>query len=91
MLNNDDFIYPCANTHLINQELEETINKFGSFITIMTNKPVSCVTMFIIIQKYPELRDVLVTLTETTWYSVVEYMAHRYPVLNKTKKIKKSE
>ena len=84
----DDFISPCANTHLIHQELEDCMNKFGSFITIMTNKPVSCVTMFLMIQKYPALRHVLVEMAETSWYSIVEYLAYRYPVLNKTKKIR---
>lgn len=86
---NDDFISPCANTQLVNQELEDTINKFGSLVTLLTNKPISCVTMFIMIQKHPELRNSLVEMSETSWYSIVEYMAHRYPVLNKSKKIKK--
>jgi ureidoglycolate hydrolase len=84
----DDFASPCANTHLINRELEETVNKFGSLITLFSNKPVSCVTMFIIIQKHPVLQQALIDLSETSWYDVVEYLAHRYPVLNKTKKIK---
>jgi hypothetical protein len=84
-----DFIFPCANTHIINQELEDTINKFGSFITLISNKPISCVSLFILINKSPELKILLLKLTDTSWYSVVEYMAHRYPVLNKSKKIKK--
>lgn len=86
---NDDFTSPCANSFIVNQELEELVNKFGSFITLVTNKPVSCVTMFILINKYPELRNAMIDMSETTWYSLVEYMAHRYPVLNKSKKIKK--
>lgn len=85
----DDFIAPSANTHVTNQELEDLINKFGSLITLITNKPVSCVTMFIIIQKTPELKKFLIELSETSWFSIVEYMAYRYPVLNKSKKIKK--
>lgn len=84
-----DFVSPCANTHIINQELENTINKFGSFVTLILNKPISCVTLFILINKYPELRNILLKLTDTSWYSIVEYMAHRYPVLNKSKKIRK--
>ena len=86
---NDEFIFPCANTQIVTQELEDLINKFGSLITLITNKPVSCVTMFIVIQKNPELKKSLVELSETSWYSIVEYMAYRYPVLNKSKKIKK--
>lgn len=86
---NDEFISPCPNTNIINQELEDTINKFGSFITLITNKPVSCVTLFLLINKYPSLKNVLLSLTDASWYSIVEYMAYRYPVLNKSKKIKK--
>lgn len=86
---NEEFVSPCANTHLVNRELEDLVNKFGGFITLVTNKPVSCVTLFILIQKYPELKKALIDLSETTWYSIVEYMAYRYPVLNKSKKIKK--
>jgi hypothetical protein len=85
----DDFVSPCPSAHLMSQELEDLINKFGSFITIVTNKPVSCVTLFILIQKYPELRNSLIAMSETSWYSVVEYLAYRYPVLNKSKKIKR--
>lgn len=84
----EDFVAPCANTQISREELEETVNKFGSFITLLTNKPVSCVTMFMLIQKNPELRQILIDLADTSWYSIVEYMAYRYPVLNKSKKIK---
>jgi hypothetical protein len=86
---NDDFISPCANTHLINQELEDLINCFGSLVTIATNKPISCVTFFLILQKSPELQKALVEMSDTSWFSIVEYMAYRYPSLNKSKKIKK--
>lgn len=88
-MNNEDFIYPCANTHLINTELEDCINKFGSFMTLVTNKSISCVTLFILINQSPHLKKILLELTDASWYSIVEYMAHRYPVLNKSKKIKK--
>jgi hypothetical protein len=84
----EDFIAPCASTQISNEELEETVNKFGSFITLMTNKPVSCVTMFLLIQKHKDLREMLIDISDSSWYSIVEYMAHRYPVLNKSKKIK---
>jgi hypothetical protein len=86
---NDDFVSPCANTFLINQELEDLINKFGSLVTIVTNKPISCVTLFLTIQKHQQLQNALVEMSETSWYSIVEYMAYRYPSLNKSKKIKK--
>ena len=86
---NDDFISPCANTFLINQELEDLINKIGSLVTIVSNKPISCVTLFLTIQKHPQLQNALIEMSETSWYSIIEYMAYRYPSLNKSKKIKK--
>lgn len=84
----DEFINPDASELINDTELEELINKLGGFLTIVTNKPISCVTFFLLIQKNEKLRDVLVELADTSWYSIVEYLAHRYPVLNKSKKIK---
>jgi hypothetical protein len=69
-------------------ELEETVNKFGSLISILSNKPISCVTFFVLIQKNKDLQKVLLELSDTSWYDMVQYLAHRYPVLNKSKKIK---
>lgn len=88
-MNNQDFVSPCANTYIINQELEDIINKFGGFITLITNKPVSCVTLFLLINKHQQLKEMILQMTDASWYSIVEYMAYRYPVLNKSKKIKK--
>lgn len=84
----EEFVMPCAHNTMSTDELEETINRFGSFVTLLTNKPVSCVTLFLILQKHPELKEILVDMTDLSWYSIVEYMAHRYPVLNKSKKIR---
>lgn len=84
----EEFVTPCASTTLGLEEMNEIINKFGSFVTIVTNKPISCVTLFLLIQKNPELKEILLELTDSSWYSVVEFMAHRYPILNKSKKIK---
>lgn len=84
----ENFVAPCASSTISFYELEETINKFGSLLTLITNKPISCVTMFILIQRSPELKRLLVDMTDNTWYSIVEYLAYRYPVLNKSKKIK---
>jgi len=66
----------------------EIINKYGSYLTIITNKPISSVTMFMMTAKTPALQQILVDLTELSWYSIVEYLAYRYPILNKSKKIK---
>lgn len=74
---------------IINQdELTETINQFGSLLTILSNKPISCVTFFLLIQKNKDLKRVLFEMTDVSWYELVAYLAHRYPVLNKSKKIK---
>lgn len=88
-MQHNDFVSPGANIYVVNQELEDLINKFGSLMTLATNKPISCVTLFLIIQKNPQLQNILVEESETSWYSIVEYMAYRYPSLNKSKKIKK--
>lgn len=84
----EQFIAPCALTSISHDELDEVINKFGSLITLLTNKPISCVTLFLLIQKHPEFRDILIDMGETSWYSIVEHLAWRYPVLNKSKKIR---
>ncbi len=84
----NEFINPDASEIINERELEEIVNKFGSFLSIATNKQLSCVTFFILLYKNPKLRDILVDLSDTSWYSIVEYFSHRYPVLNKTKKIK---
>lgn len=74
---------------IINQdELAEIVNKFGSLLTILSNKPISCVTFFLILQKNKDLKRVLLEMADVSWYELVVYLAHRYPVLNKSKKIK---
>lgn len=69
-------------------EIEETVNKIGAFLSIVMNKPISCVTFFTVLRKEIQLQQVLVDLTDTSWYDIVEYMSFRWPVLNKSKKIK---
>jgi hypothetical protein len=69
-------------------EIEEAVNKVGSFLSIIMNKPISCVTFFTVLRKEIHLQQVLVDLTDSSWYDIVEYMSYRWPVLNKSKKIK---
>lgn len=88
LLNNKEFIQPDASELLSLQEIDEIINKYGSFLTIVANKPISVVSMFMMIAKSKELQEVLVDMSNLSWYSLVEYMAYKYPLLNKTKKIK---
>lgn len=87
-MSNAEYSCPDASEIINIKELDEIINKYGSFLTIVTNKPVSSVSMFMLVNKTPILKQVLVDLTEVSWYSIVEYLAFRYPILNKSKKIK---
>lgn len=71
-----------------NREIEDVINKIGSLISIIMNKPISCITFFNILQKEPILQNIIIDMTDSSWYEIVSYMAYRWPVLNKSKKIK---
>lgn len=71
-----------------NKELEELVNCFGSLMSMISNKSISCVTFFILLMKYEEIRECLIELSDQEWYTIVSYMAYRYPILNKSKKIK---
>lgn len=84
----DEFIHPSATDILSHRELEEAINKFGSFFTMVSNKPISCVTYFILLDQSDEIKACIQHLTGVSWYEIVEYMSKRYAVLNKSKKIK---
>jgi hypothetical protein len=76
-------------TDILNgKELEELVNCFGSLMTMLSNKSISCVTFFILLIKYPSIRECLIELSDQEWYTIVSYMAYRYPILNKSKKIK---
>ena len=83
-----DHTIPAPSEILNTIELEETINKFGSWLSIVVNKPISCVTLFSMLRKDEQLRSFLLDLTDQSWYVIVSYMSHRWPVLNKSKKIK---
>lgn len=84
----DSFHHPSADLLIATHELEETINKFGSFYTLLLNKPISCTTFFIMLCEHPSTRTCIQQLCDVNWFDIVEYMAIRYPVLNKSKKIK---
>lgn len=83
-----DHSVPSPNDIINEQELEEIMNKFGSFLSIVLNKPISSVTVFTLLRKDTHMRDVLLDISDQSWYSIVEYMSYRWPVLNKSKKIK---
>lgn len=84
---NDDLLCPSALELINSKELEETVLKFGSLMSMMTNKPLSCVSFFVLILKHPELKNALLQISDAEWIDIVKFMAYRYPVLNKSKKI----
>ena len=79
---------PSAAEILNNKELEEIINQYGSLLSILTNKHISCVTFFLFLLKNTELQSILIEISDASWFEIVTYMSYRYPVLNKSKKIK---
>ncbi len=84
----DSFHHPSADQIISQRELEESVNKYGSLCTLLTNKPISCITFFIILMENPILREYLIEDSAVTWYELADYLAGRYPVLNKSKKIR---
>ena len=84
----NELISPNAIDVLNNKELEELVNCFGSLMTMLSNKSISCVTFFILMMKNPEIKECLIELSDQEWYTIVSYLAYRYPILNKSKKIK---
>jgi hypothetical protein len=85
---NDSYTHPSAAEIINQEELEKTVNTFGSFFTMVTNKPISCVTFFLLLNQNPEIRSCIERIADVSWYELVNYLAKRYPVLNKSKKIK---
>lgn len=71
------------------KELDELVNKYGAFCGILLNKNISCVTMFMQLLEDEELRDAMGDIGNCSWYDLVRHMTFRYPILHKSKKIKK--
>lgn len=70
------------------KELDQIVNKYGSFISILLNKNISCVSFFSQLLKDDDLRIGLEKISNFTWFELVTYMTYRYPILHKSKKIK---
>lgn len=85
---NEELSCPSALEILNNNELEEIVNKFGSLMSMMTNKQLSCITFFMTIIKHPELKNAILEISDAEWIDFVKFMAYKYPILNKSKKIK---
>lgn len=71
------------------KEMDNIINKYGSFVSMLLNKNISCVTFFSAIMEDDELKSVLIDVSECDWFDIVKHLSYRYPLLNKSKKIKK--
>lgn len=71
------------------RELDEFINKCGSLVSLALNKSISSVTLFSQLMEDEELKDVLLDINDYSWYDMVIRMTYRYPILHKSKKIKK--
>ncbi len=73
------------------KELDLTVTKYGSFVGMLLNKNISCVTLFSYLLKDKELKNLLVGISDRDWFDVVKHMSYRYPILCKSKKIKKND
>ena len=71
------------------KELDIFINRFGSFCGILLNKNISCVTFFSQLLEDEDLRKGMEKISGYTWFDLVKHMTYRYPILHKSKKIKK--
>ena len=86
LIENSEPIAPID--HIYNREIEHAINQIGSLVSIVANKPISCITFFTILRKETGLQQILIDMTDSSWYDIVSYMGYRWPILNKSKKIK---
>lgn len=71
------------------KELDLTITKYGSFVGMLLNKNISCVTLFSYLLKDENLKTLVVKISDRDWFDIVKHMSYRYPILYKSKKIKK--
>ena len=71
-------------------EFELQILKFGSFLGMLNDKHMSCVTVFITIFHDEFMRELLKHQLDCEWYDIVHYMTFRYPILHKSKKVSNS-
>lgn len=74
---------------IYSRELDQFINKYGAFVGILLNKNISCVTLFSTLMQDEELREVMTEICHYSWYDVVKHMSYRYPILHKSKKIRR--
>lgn len=81
MENLEDVIY--------SKEMDMLINKCGSFCGILLSKSISCVTLFSQLLEDEDFKEVVEEIGGCSWFDVVTHMTYRYPVLHKSKKIKK--
>lgn len=74
---------------IFNRELDDIIDKIGSLCSLLENKSMSCVSVFSLLLENEPLREIVLEVNQVSWYDVVTRMAYRYPILHKSKKVKK--
>lgn len=74
---------------LNSKEMDALINKCGSFVSMVLNKNISCVTLFMFLIENEVFRNSVLKIGSCSWYDLVQHMSYRYPILHKSKKIKK--
>ena len=77
--------------HIYDEELESSILRYGSLISIISGKPVSVVYVFNYLLNNTLHREFLCKLADSEWVEVVNYFSKRYPILSKSKKIQQEE
>lgn len=72
-------------------ELETSILKFGSLVSMANGKTGSAVFVFNFILNNSQYRESLCRLVECEWIEVANFFVKRYPILAKSKKIQQEE
>lgn len=89
--NYDSNLQKSSVEQICENEMESFILQFGSMISMMSGKNASVVHVFNQLLQHPYLRDILCENLECDWFEVVDYFAHRYPILSKSKRIQQEE
>lgn len=74
---------------IFNKEMDEIVDRIGSLCNLLMNKSMSCVLMFSLLLEDEKLRNLVLEVNQVSWYDIVNHMSYRYPILHKSKKIKK--
>ncbi len=79
---------PTAFELIDREELDHQFRCLGGFLTTVYDKPVSCIHLYLTLEKSQNLRDIFIDMTNLSWFEIVEILSNKYPILHKSKKIK---